>query len=205
LPAIFATVAKSKEAVADACDALVDAVTEGELLNRIPVLGTAIKLLDVKDSFTQNRLKRNCIAFMTATAGATSADAENARAKILEDSNYELEFADTILSILLESEKPIKCELVGKLLIAFARDAITADQFETLCLIVQAASVPSLSAVPKFFAQTAGIPYSRSAVAIPQEPLLFAAGLATRAGTMFRISEIGKLLFIHGFDGVVVG
>lgn len=204
LPALFDTVAKSKETVAEACDSLVDLATEGQLLNDVPVLGTSIKILDIKDNFAKNRLKRNCIAFMAAASNATSVEADQIRSRILSDREYSAEFADTMLAVLLESEKPIKCELVGKLLVALARQEITAEEFETLSLVIQAAAVPSLTSLPKFFGLSEGKPFKHSTQSIPQESLLLAAGLATRSGTMFRVSPIGITLFVHGFGGVVV-
>ena len=198
LPAVLETIRKSKDDTALAVDKFVDLAIDPEVLQHVPLFGVAVKLLKVRDAFIEGRLKRNCIAFMQATADIAPEEAAHLEAKLTADSEFAEEFLDTLLSVLMEAQKPIKCQLIGKLLGALARDRISKNDFDTLSLVVLAASIPALNHVPIFAAlpRKNGIPPPELRMA---EPLLASAGLIFRFGTGINLTEAGKLLLEHGF------
>ena len=57
-------------------------------------------------------------------------------------------------------------------------------------------------ALPSFFAKTGSKPFIHNE-RTPEEPLLFSIGLASRHGSLLRISEYGEKLFLYGFDGSI--
>ncbi len=199
--AIFRTIKTAKETVAEGADLLAKLATDSEVLSQVPVISTAVKVLNIKDTFARHRLERNVKAFLMAVENSDSQAIDDLRELIQSDPDFANDFTDTVLSILLEGQKPLKSELVGRLVLALSLKNITLKEFESLSQIVQAAATPSLRALQSFFALTGGLPYKRGMTQIAEEPLLFSLGIAYRSGTMFRISAYGEKLYVYGFGG----
>ncbi len=202
-PAIFRTIKTAKETVAEGADLVAKLANDSEVLSQVPVISTAVKLLSIKDIYVRHRFERNVIAFLKAVEDSDSKAIDDLRDSIRSDPDYANDFTDTVLSILLEGQKPVKSELVGRLVVALSLKSITKEEFESLSQIVQSAASPSLRALPSFFRSTDGLPYKQGMSQITEEPLLYSLGIAYRSGTMFRISSLGEKLYIHGFGGRV--
>lgn len=200
-PAIFKTIKSARETVAEGADFVAKVATDSDVLSQVPVISTAVKVLNIRDTFARHKFERNVIAFLKAVEDADEKAVGNLHNQIESDAEYASDFTDTVFSILLEGEKPIKSELVGRLVIAFSRHEITKEEFESLSQLIQSAAVPTLRALPTFMRSTGDKPYKQGMGQFPEEPLLYSLGIAYRSGTMFRVSPLGEKLYIHGFHG----
>lgn len=200
-PAIFDTLKQSPEIVAEGLDVVLDAVLDSDVLSHVPVISVAIKSLKIKDEFVFQRLKRNCRAFLDAVKDADRQKIEEMRLKLEETPEELEEFADTTMSVLLEGQKPVKSTLVGRLIVSLAEERISLEEFQALSQLIQAGAVPAILSLRDFFAATEGLPYRRGLGQPAEEPLLLSLGFGYRSGDMFRISELGQILYKHGFGG----
>ena len=192
-------VEKSGEFLATLSDSVVSLATESKVLDNVPFASYIVKAFSLKEAFHLWRLDRNCKAFMSALReGDTSGLSEYLR-KTADDPEHRWELEDTTLQILIESEKPIKAEILGRLLLATKDEKLSPNEYETLTLILIGGSVPALQALPKFFETSGGENFLHDRSLGGIEPLLVSLGVATRYGTKFEVTELGRRLFEFGF------
>lgn len=203
LPAVFKTIKSAKLTVAEGADLLAKIATNSELLSEVPVISTAVKILNIRDTFARHKFERNVVAFLNAVEDADEKAISDLHDQILSDREYADDFTDTVLSILLEGEKPVKSELIGRLVVALSRKEISKEDFAVLSQLIQSVAVPTLRALPSFMSSTGGKLYKKGMGQFPEEPLLYSLGMAYRSGTMFRVSILGEKLYVHGFGGQV--
>lgn len=199
---ILETVRGAQGFLAELGDKAIDIVTGSKVFEHVPVVSWGIKVLNVRDSFQQFRLKRNCAAFLLALGNNNHEDITRFESQLNGSSTIRQEFEDTTFAILLESEKPFKAMLYGKLLSCRIKGRLAQDDFEQLSLIVHAGSVPALQTIEAFFTANKGRPFT-SVGHVPQEPLLLSLGIAMRYGNTFRISDAGQRLYEICFGGTV--
>lgn len=149
----------------------------------------------------QERLKKNCYAFIEATKEAEYEKIEEMRLLLENKPDLLDDFTDTIMSILIEGHKPIKAYLVGKLAIALSVGEITLEEFQVLSQVIQTASAPALISLQSFMDGNNGKLYTTGHSLIKEEPLITSIGLASRYGNAFRISDFGHKLYLYGFQG----
>lgn len=198
--AISRTTYTSKDSLSDLLDGTLKLATNIKIFENVPIISYAVKFLNVKDAYHLHKLQRNVAEFVRAVQDADQQKMKNFFEKFEKDEAYSKEFSDTALSILVEATKPIKAHLVGRLVKTASLGCITIQELDFLSQIIQAASVPALLALPSFFAKTEGKPFIHNE-RTPEEPLLFSIGLASRHGSLLRISEYGEKLFLFGFEG----
>ncbi|MCW7536734.1 hypothetical protein OOT46_02550 [Aquabacterium sp. A7-Y] len=194
------SVVESIDVIADVTDWAIGAVFNEAVLGEIPIVKTAVSVLKVSDTIQKQRLMRNCIAFLHACKDSE----EEKRAKLwkrLWSEDKAVDFADTILLVLMDSEKPFKAGVVGKLMAALARGDITYEQCDALIHIVYRASIPALQALPVACQRSGG--KTRLDDDFSSEGLLLSMGIAYRFGTALRLSPLGALLYRHGFGGTI--
>lgn len=204
LASIVNTIRRSADSVSEGADAVKYLITDGGALEEVPIFSTAVKLLNVKDIFVQQRLQRNCQAFLHAVEGADLKNIEVLRHRLESDPEYMSDFVDTIISVMMEGQKPLKAELIGRLVIALSNGSISFDEFQSISQIVQVAATPALVALKGFLDRKAGVTHQSGGGAVPEEPLIMSIGLAYRSGTMFRVSDLGVKLYQFGFGVSVV-
>ena len=197
LPVLRRTAADTKEYLAEAADVAVSALVDTDALESVPLVSTAVKVLNVRDAFHKARIKRNVYQFLLALADADKPKLEDLFDALENDPQQGEDFADTLASILIEAEKPLKAKIVGCLVKAASKGNISRPDLDLACQLVYSASVPALTALPIFFAHTRGKEDFESP-AVPQEALLFSLGVITRHGNTVRISGLGKLLYSYG-------
>jgi hypothetical protein len=200
--ALADTAFAAKDFIAELGDVAIDIATDSVVLEKVPILSWAIKAWNIKSLFLLKRMQRNAHAFLQAVMSGDQKRIESMFKKIKNNPKYADEFTDTTLSILIESEKPLKANLVGKLIVAMSNDNITASEFETMSLLIMASSIPALNALSEFYERNNGKSFVHSPH-VPQEPLLLSTGLCHRNGALFAISDIGQKLFKYGFDGKI--
>lgn len=196
--AVKETFQQHYEKAAEIADAGISALAESEALNDIPVIGTGLKVLEARDTFSEIRFRRNCVALLKACEHIDEGAKREAMDTIAADVERFEDFADTLMIIATESSKPFKAEIVGNLLAAMIKGQIDYRSYNDLVHIVHSASIPALSAVRSYFESQQGSSSTQRSVP-REEPLLISTGLASRFGTKFTVSDEGSLLYRFGF------
>ena len=199
LGAIRDSIVAQADRAASVADAAMDVMAQGNI-PRVPLFSASVKSLQFCDAVAERRYKRNVEAFVKALSDALSRESiDEAIEQIATVSETAEDFVDTLMQVLTAGEKPLKCQLMGRLFAAFAEGKISYDQMHNVMLIVLNASIPSLESLPTFvqaLRRKNGVYRYR----IPQEGLLYSAGLGSRYGDRFSLDEFGKILAEHGFQ-----
>jgi len=190
---------KSGQFLAQLSDSVASLGTESNILEKVPFASFIVEAFSLKESFHLWRLERNCRAFMAALREGDTSDLSDALRHIRDDPKARWEIEDTTLQILIEGEKPIKAEVLGRLLLAVKDNRLSVTQFDTLSLMLINASVPALYALPRFYKASKGGDAIQGQNLGSFEPLLISMGVAFRNGTKFQMDECGRDLFNFGF------
>jgi hypothetical protein len=190
---------RSGEFLASLADSVVSLGTKSEILDKVPFASYIVKAFSLKESFHLYRLERNCHAFMAALQEGDTSELSETLRQIRDDPKLRWEIEDTTLQILIEGEKPIKAEILGRLLLAVKDNKLSVTQFNTLSLMLINASVPALYALPRFYEASQGDNAIHGQNLGSFEPLLLSMGVAFRNGTKFQMDECGRDLFYFGF------
>ncbi|ARR51892.1 hypothetical protein ETN89_20540 (plasmid) [Photobacterium damselae subsp. damselae] len=198
LPTIINTIKGSKNDLAHYAETVVDLVIDNEFWENVPIVEHAIKLLNIRNLYYKNRLKRNYAAFILSVGTMNDAEINKYSEILFSSGDLGIESAETIFEIISESEKPIKAELLGNLSVSLSRQQISLEDYNTILLVIQSASVAALRALQAFLNANGLSRYKSGYGRIKEEGLLLSLGVATRYGNMFRINDIGILLATHG-------
>ncbi|MDU9024448.1 hypothetical protein [Pseudomonas corrugata] len=193
IKAVGDTLKHHMDIVAEIIDGGISAATEVEIFNDIPLVGTGIKILQARDTFMEERFRRNCIALLDACKRVDAKERASTMDKLCADEKCFEDFADTLLLIATDSTKPFKASIVGKLLAAMMQGQLDYKTYDDLVHIVHLASLPALKALKTFFERTQGSPYLQNGRPT-EEPLLLSMGVAARDGSKLTISDQGVLL-----------
>lgn len=202
-PAIVSTIKKSKDTLAEAADVAISAADSAKLLDDIPIISTAIKVFNIRDEYLKSKLTRNCLEFMEAVKDADKATIERLTLKLSINQEFSDEFTDNFMMLFYDAQKPLKCKVAGRLMLAMADDKIDSKEFLKLTEMLHACTVPALKAIESFFISTSGKPYKSGPGTIQEEPLLLSLGVCHRFGNMFRVDTSGQNLYQYGFNGIV--
>ncbi|HHL4079893.1 hypothetical protein [Burkholderia anthina] len=203
LAPLIAAVKESKDTLIEVANIGLEAATSSEVFSKVPVLGAIVSVVGFCDAAMSLKLRRNVAAFLGACGKVPQADLDRLYEKVMGDPRFRDEVPDTIIQLMLDSHKPIKAEIVGRLFGGLASGNIQLSQFNDLALLVLSASVPALMALPSFFEGNANRPFLSRGGQLEQEPLLISVGIASRFGNMFRVNESGILLYEIGFGAKV--
>lgn len=197
-----ATLIDCVDTIGDWADTATAIATDDAFIDQIPIISTGIKILKARDAFREQLFIRNCRALLNACKTADREHRERLWEKLSGSSAQVDDFVDTLFLIAVDSSKPIKATIVGRLFAALCNEQITYGQYDRLVHIVHSSSVAALQALPEFFARTNGAAHI-SAHTVTEEPLLLSCGIAHRFGNAFRISDLGQVLYRFGFDGAI--
>lgn len=203
---LFSALRDTASEAADSAAALVDvalsaAIDEGALDN-LPIVSLGVSLLNVRDSFAAARLKRNVSEFYNAARSADKERIKDCFERIEKEPEHYEDFIETALSILLESHRPLKSQLLGRLLVSLSESRISYEQYDELTLIIAEGSVAALRAIPRYFerryAKIINDPLPRGR---PLTPHLVSLGLMDLNSMPQEINELAVLIYLHGFNG----
>ena len=185
----------------EAADKTIELV-DSDVLENFPIVKYGVSVCKIKDAFHESKLRRNVQAFRAAIIGVKDEDVETSIKQFELEEDEGLEIADTMMSVFLDAEKPIKASIMGNLLKSLSQKKITPSQYHDALLIVLSASVPALVALQLWFESTKGEPY-----AFPSEnddpqyknlPFLISLGVALHRGDEIFINETGNILYHFG-------
>ncbi|BBV40576.1 MULTISPECIES: hypothetical protein [Citrobacter] len=184
------TLTENKDVFADIADASLEAA------EAIPVFGWAVKAWNVKNTYQATKLYRNTQAFIESTS---ITDAQRFIDRFSTD-DEKSELCDSVIQVLIDSEKPFKARLASKLLNSIYDGKIAVADANELLLIIFNASLPALKALDLFFrTNPQGYASTRSPDAMTLSPLLMSMGIIHVHGTMTRVTQLGQSLHQHAF------
>jgi len=188
---------QNKEVIAEACDAGLEAAES------VPFLGWALKLWNVKNTYQEHKLYRNVKSFWQASA---IGDAEEFRTKFATTKDAD-EFVDTLVQVLIDSEKPYKAVMVSNITNALSRGILTYEEANDLNLLVLNASLPALKSLPKFYIKLQGGKYIPTTLLEDtdkdgEHSMLNSLGLIYRWADQTALSKIGRNLAQIAYKGL---
>ncbi|WP_122447733.1 hypothetical protein [Pseudomonas viridiflava] len=199
IKAVGDTLKNHMDMAAEVIDTGISAASDLEVLSEIPLVGTGLKVLQARDTFMEQRFRRNCIALLDACQKVDVQARAEAMEKLSADPKRFEDFADTLLLIATESEKPFKAALVGRLLAEMMRGQLNYESYDDLVHIVHLASIPALKSLISFFGRSQGFHFLDTGNPM-EEPLLLSIGIASRDGSKLTISPQGVLLYKFGLS-----
>lgn len=197
----------AKEVLVEIANRVADAATDSEVLKKVPVVSAVIAITGFCDAMMGFKLARNVRAFLLAAdKGATPEALDRLYEKVMGDPRFRDDVPDTVVQLLIDSHKPIKAEIVGRLFAAVAAQRLSVDDFNTLCLLVLAASIPALHALDSLCTGLGGFTlpddsFSRGPLReVEEEPLLLGLGVVFRDRGGLHVSVLGQKLYVLGFE-----
>ncbi|HBM3155051.1 TPA: hypothetical protein R1869_003963 [Klebsiella oxytoca] len=184
------TISAHKDVMADIADAGLEAA------DKIPFFGWAVKAWNIKNTFQEKKLSRNIVEFLEYSSVD---DAKKFIAKFSSEEERE-ELCDSLIQVLIDSEKPLKAKLTSKIINAIYEERLTVSEAHHLLLIILNASIPALEAIDKFYQNNPkGYTRTLNEDASTYGPLLMSIGVLYVHGDMTRVTELGKKLYENAF------
>lgn len=197
---ILKTLKDAKEQVASYGETIIDLAVDNETWENVPIVDHAVKVLKINDVYKKNRIKRNYEKFIKAIEGLDQEQITKfAEETFNNKTELSIEASETIFEIIVESQKPIKAEILGNLTYFLAKGNIRLEDYNNLLLIVQNASVTALRALPKFLESNGGKTSKLANGGVAEEPLLLSLGVAKRLRDTFQLDKTGQQLAKFGF------
>ena len=174
-----------------------DAFSSSDLFKEVPIVKTAIALFKTGLAVREWHFVKKILAFLKELHSNVS-ESEQARAfreQIDNDPTFRRKVTEHLLVIidrLLDTEK---AQILARLFRAHVHKHLTWDQFVDLSIVLDSLRRESQTFL-KEIADTGNFYYHGGDR--PGEAALFAAGIATRHGTKFTVTEHGRLLYEYG-------
>jgi hypothetical protein len=197
LKAVKDTLSGDWGVAAEVLDLTISAASDG-VFNDVPLVGTGLKVLQVKDKFQEHKFRRNCQALLLDCEQVDNEAKRNTLDRLSANPEQFDDFVDTLMLIACESSKPFKAGVVGRLLAKMLQGQLAYETYDELVHIVHAAPIPALKALKAFGDSKQGnigqVHRDHSA----HEPLLLSLGVASRFGNALRTSGYGDQLYKFG-------
>jgi hypothetical protein len=191
----------SKEAFVESTDIVLKMNESNDIMKEIPIIKWVAKIDEFKSNYHKRRLHRNTSEFLRSVSLGDNLNIERLHDKITSDAAFEAEFQDIIADILLESSRPMKAFILGRLVFELASGSVQPDKFEMYSHIIHSSSVAALHALNSFMLRNNAESGKSGHGEIPEEGLLFSLGVARRFGNGFFVTQDGVDLWRHGFKG----
>lgn len=183
----------------EVCELGVDYLIGSDVLDDIPVISSIKALFDAKDKFSIVKIKRNYSQLVSSTQGMDQNAVKYLISTLTAGTEKADEAAETILDIISNSERPLKAEILGNLIMALSSKQIEIDDFNTLLHILRASSIPAIRALKTFLEENDNKSGIQDAMGgNKQESLLMSIGAIKRHGTALHLSEWGAALAFYG-------
>lgn len=167
-----------------------------EAAEAIPLFGWAVKAWNIKNTFQEKKLSRNILEFLV---NSSVDDAQKFISRFTSEKERE-DLCDSLIQVLIDSEKPLKAKLTSKIINAIYEKHLTVTEAHQLLLIILNASIPALESIDKFYRNNPeGYTSTMSEDARTYGPLLMSIGVIHVYGSMTRITELGGKLYENTF------
>jgi hypothetical protein len=201
--AFGAVLKNSKQQIADLADLLLRETDAVGVLEKVPFLGVAVKIYSVVNAYDQYRLRRNVEEFLRTISQVPTDHMADAWDEIQSDPRHGDEIADTLLTTLIESAKPLRARFAAKLITYRSLGKMTNDELDKLLQITQTSPLPCLVAIAEFFESNNHCDYSQKQISEQLEGLVSATGLGMRTGAKFTITALGSKFYEACYDHLV--
>ncbi len=190
------------EKVAETIDSTLDLVIDEGVFDGFPIVSYATATCRIKDNFHKAKLKRNIMAFKKALDSVDSQQVAKCIRQLNETYDITLDIADTMMSVFIDSEKPLKAHIMGRLFKALAEGDIDECQYNDALLIILSSSIVAINGLKKWFIATDGNPYALTGDDERDEqimiPFLISMGVALHRGDEVFINEVGRNIYKYG-------
>lgn len=190
----------AKEVAVDLGEVALDAIMDDGIAKDLPLVGWAFKAYGVVETFQQAKLKRNAVAFLQAFDVTDVENLAHLDDQMYEDKVFQRDFTDAVGAILMESVRPIKATIAGRLVKALSTGHLTRQQFDDLMLTLHHASVPALKSFAFFVEESGGNAFIKMKHSIRQSAIgcLLGLGFATQYGTHVNLTDDARLFWQYG-------
>lgn len=204
------TILTATDNVSSIGDTALSVMTDIKFFDNIPILKLFSSTLKTYNFIQQKRIQRNTEAFLLAVSKRDKEKIKKFRTRLLEDTKFSENCAETILFLISESSTPLKLSILGNWLLALSEEKISKEEFDLGSQIIEAAMKPSLIALKSFLERITSKSAGQNQLLfstglhspnIPEEPLLLPLGVFMRHGNKASINEIGKKLYLFGLHG----
>ena len=191
------TLKQNKESVAEALDAGLEAAES------LPFVGWAVKIWNVKNTYQEKKLYRNTKAFWE---NSLIGNPEELSSKFKSEEDKE-DYVDTLVQVLIDSQKPYKAKMVSNITTALAKGIVTPDEANDMNLLVLSSSIPALKALPVFYKKLYGGKYIATALLEDTDKdgvhsMLNSLGLIYRWADQTALSKMGRTLAQIAYRGL---
>jgi len=191
------TLKQNKESVAEALDAGLEAAES------LPFVGWAVKIWNVKNTYQEKKLYRNTKAFWE---NSLIGNPEELSSKFKSEEDKE-DYVDTLVQVLIDSQKPYKAKMVSNITTALAKGIVTPDEANDMNLLVLNSSIPALKALPVFYKKLHGGKYIATALLEDTDKdgvhsMLNSLGLIYRWADQTALSKMGRTLAQIAYRGL---
>jgi hypothetical protein len=190
----------AKEVAVDMGEVALDAIMEDGIAKDLPLVGWAFKAYGVVEAFQQAKLKRNAMAFLQAFDVDDVDKLAHLDDRMYEDKVFQRDFTDAVGAVLMESVKPMKAAIAGRLVKALSNEHLSRQQFDDLMLTLHHASVPALKSFAFFVEESGGKAFIRMKHSTRQSAIgcLMGLGFATQYGTHVNLTHDARLFWQYG-------
>lgn len=200
LKTIANTVKGAKEHIASYSEMAIDIFIDEETLKNIPIVEHAIKILNIRDVYKKNKIKRNYLCFIESVSKLSDSETEAFSTTLFNGDALGEDATETLFEIIAEGEKPIRASIAGNLVCALAKGKISLKTYNDLLLIAHSGSILALKSIPEATKTMAHFGEWDHPFGSPEEPLLISLGIVKKQGRIIMLSKLGKQFFIHGYN-----
>ncbi|NKC13792.1 MAG: hypothetical protein GKR94_16880 [Gammaproteobacteria bacterium] len=183
---------KLLEAVLENIEAVVDALTDNEIVKSIPFVGTMVKLVtggaDLRDRIFVSKVQR----FIEQAESTSQQDRMKFRKQILSDDDQMRRIGEAVLLVLDKLSDLRKADLLGMFYACFLGGHLDGAQFRRLAAAIDTAFIDDLESFLEHGDDE--LPYQQWHMEQWHMEQLVSSGLTTPSAVKIR-SEAGKLLY----------
>lgn len=140
-----ATAAPALEAVGENAEALVDAMSDDEVLKAVPVVGTAVKVFKTVDKAKALILASKLEGFVLETKTRSADAAETIRRKVEGSEDEAGKIGEAITYVIDRATDGEKPRLVARLFVGFLEERITGEELRRLLFAIDGAFIEDLN------------------------------------------------------------
>ncbi len=132
------------EAALENAEALIDAVTDNEILKSIPVVGTALKVIKGAGDIRDRLFAAKIMTFLNALENVAPDLKEKIRQRVSENADESRKVGETVLLLIDRLADLDKADIIAKVFIAYAYGHLKPAEFQRVTQAVDQAFVSDL-------------------------------------------------------------
>lgn len=188
----------SLELAQDYAEMSIEALTESPIVKELPVVKTVVAFFKTGLAIRERHFIKKILAFLKElhTGAVENENAREYRKRINSDESFRGKVVEHLLVVIDRFTTVDKAQVLGHLFKSHVNGKINWEDFVALSIVVDALQPRGYKFLDEL--ATLDIPFARQQHDTAEEAFLFAAGIGTRYGTRFKVTEFGKMLWVHG-------